>query len=118
MDILDRERIISVYSDRFDKYGHDPRTLGWDKGKQDLRFDILTSQWDIKGKSIVDLGCGFGDLNRYFEARGINDYEYLGVDVVNNLIEEAKRIYGCVGYEDNPQKQSPLGTRGGGITAN
>lgn len=80
------------YSVRYQKYGYSPKTLGWDKGKQDLRFSILTSQYDIRGKKILDIGCGFGDLNGFLDRRGYG-YEYCGIDMVEDLLNEGKKVY-------------------------
>ena len=87
----DKDRLVLDYRRRFAEYGYSPKTLGWDKGKQNIRFSILTSQWDLEGKSILDVGCGFGDLNRYIRKNGgVEFYEYTGVDIVEELILEAK----------------------------
>jgi SAM-dependent methyltransferase len=85
--------IVSRYNKRYEIYGYDPRSLGWDKGKQDLRFDVLTGFHDCRGKSILDIGCGFGDLNKFLVNKYQNDYEYLGIDLVTEFVEEGKKNY-------------------------
>lgn len=79
-----------LYSERYKEYGYDPKTLGWWKGKQELRFSILTSQIDLEGMSILDIGCGFGDLNYFLKDR-LKTYQYHGVDFVEELISEARK---------------------------
>ncbi len=46
----DLDATISRYSKRYQQYGYSPRSLGWDKGKQELRFEVLTSLYDFRGK--------------------------------------------------------------------
>ncbi len=89
----EQDAIIERYSRRFEEYGYDPKTLGWDKGKQQIRFTILTSQYDFRGKKVLDIGCGFGDLNQVLEQRVGWEYEYRGVDLVPVLMEKAKELY-------------------------
>lgn len=48
-------------------------------------------------KRILDVGCGFGDLNRFFKSRNIDNYSYIGVDVVEPLIREATDRNSCNG---------------------
>jgi len=79
------------YRSQYRQYGYSPKSLGWNKGKQELRFDILTSQYDFTGKSVLDIGCGFGDLNQALKK--YPDYSYLGVDLVEEFIDEAKIRY-------------------------
>jgi len=67
MNQNDLKNLIDRYSRRFESFGYDPRTLGWDKGKQMVRFELLTSQIDLRGKRILDIGCGFGDLNIFLK---------------------------------------------------
>lgn len=90
----DIEAIRRRYEERYGLYGYSPKTLDWDKGKQDLRFSILTSQQDLRGCHVLDIGCGFGDLNKTLREKTGGDYRYLGVDVVPSFIEEAASRFG------------------------
>lgn len=90
----DVQKISSRYENRYREHGYDPRTLDWDKGKQILRFSILTSQYDFHGKEVLDIGCGFGDLNLVLSAAVGNEYRYLGIDVTQSLLSEAESRYG------------------------
>lgn len=89
----DRQNTIDRYRDRYREHGYSPKTLGWNKGRQFLRFDILTSQYDFTGKKVLDVGCGFGDLNLTLREKYDASYTYLGVDLVAELIEEAFTHY-------------------------
>jgi len=88
----DIDQVQERYSNRYKEYGYSPKTLGWDKGKQDIRFDILTSFYNCTNKSILDIGCGFGDLNQILHEK-FGSYLYNGIDLVNELIQEAKQRY-------------------------
>jgi SAM-dependent methyltransferase len=90
----DIQGISSRYEERYRVHGYSPRTLDWDKGKQSIRFSILTSQCDLRGKEILDVGCGFGDLNRILSEVTGGDYKYLGIDVVPSFLSEATSRYG------------------------
>ena len=90
----DLDFIRQRYEQRFNDFGYSPKTLDWDKGKQDIRFSILTSQLDLTGKKILDLGCGFGDLNRVLSLITRGNYRYLGIDICPSLVEEARKRYG------------------------
>lgn len=90
----DKDVIVSRYEGRYSEFGYSPKTLDWDKGKQDIRFSILTSQVNLRGKRILDIGCGFGDLNKTLKSLYDNDYEYTGVDIVPSFIKEATQRFG------------------------
>lgn len=87
----DINEIIDRYGARYEKFGYSPLTLGWNKGRQFLRFEALTSMFQLKGKRILDIGCGFGDLNTLLREKCGNDYEYTGIDLVPQLINEAQQ---------------------------
>lgn len=89
----DLANIIRKYKQSFEKYGYSPKTLGWDKGKQNIRFEVLLSFFNLNGKSILDLGCGFGDLNISLYDKNIDSFKYLGVDLVGEFIDEGRRRY-------------------------
>lgn len=73
---------MNYYSERLAQYGlSDVRALGWGSVEsQQLRFRVLCEIADLRGHSILDFGCGFGDL-----------YDFMG------------RPEGYVGCDDNPE---------------
>lgn len=77
------------YTNRYLKYGYNPKTLGWDKGKQISRYYTLLSGFNLEGKKILDIGCGFGDGLKVIRSITSN-FEYLGIDIVKCLIDEAR----------------------------
>lgn len=83
---------ISRYNERLKRYGYDPRTLGWFKGRQPVRFRVLSEIGDLDNCSILDVGCGFGDLYRFLIKRGFN-IAYTGIEINSNLIEIARKKY-------------------------
>ena len=61
-----------IYKDLFKQYGaKDERSLGWSKNKQNYRFERCLRFLKPKcGESLLDIGCGFGDLYRYLQSNG------------------------------------------------
>lgn len=92
MNERDRNEIIELYKKRYNFFGYSPKSLLWDKGKQEVRFDILTSLYNFDGKSVLDIGCGFGDLNKILHQK-CKRYEYVGIDLVADFINKAKELY-------------------------
>jgi SAM-dependent methyltransferase len=87
-------QIVESYQRLFAAHGYGPRALGWDKGKQFLRFHQLTSHWDLAGARILDAGCGFGDFVAYLRTMNIKESTYVGIDLVDEFIAEGERRYG------------------------
>ena len=84
-------KIKERYKSRFQTWGHDEQSVGWGKkGRQRERFKFLLGPWQVEDKKILDIGAGFGDL--YSECR--NCQEYLGIDVVPELVSEGMKAYG------------------------
>lgn len=90
----DRSSVISRYTDKYKKFGYSQKTLGWDKGKQDIRFDVLASQWDFEGATVLDIGCGFGDFFRFSNNKFGKLGKYTGLELVPSLIQEGMELYG------------------------
>jgi len=61
-------------------------------GEEELRYDKIVEfikSCEIEKVTILDLGCGYGALNRYLASE---KYEYcLGVDLSKNAISKAKK---------------------------
>lgn len=51
------------FTERYELHGYSPLSLGWDSTQsQQVRFRKLISAINFDSKSILDIGCGFGDL--------------------------------------------------------
>lgn len=100
MSELDIKHTIRRYSDRLKQHGYSSKALGWLKGKQDIRFDVLTSRVNIENKTVLDIGCGFGDLNFFLEKKQKN-YTYIGCDLCESFIDIARELH--------PQQQFLVG---------
>lgn len=92
MNIDEVERTVKRYDQRYKEFGYSPKSLGWGSGKQDIRFEVLTSQYDFNQKSVLDIGCGFGDLNLHLSSQ-FHDYEYTGCDLYENFISEGQKRF-------------------------
>ncbi len=60
-----------------------------DPQSQRKRFAVLADNVPLAGKSLLDVGCGLGDLWAYLKERGI-DVRYTGVDIVAEMVRAAK----------------------------
>jgi SAM-dependent methyltransferase len=83
----DRRALLVKYDDRLDRHGDSPLSLGWTRGKQGLRFRILLERIASIDTplTILDFGCGFGDLFGYLR-RHHPTWEYVGVDINPRLV--------------------------------
>src|SRR4030042_3445697 len=81
------------YLRRFRKYGVDPRTLKWQSQKAaEQRYLEITTLTDFNGKSVLDVGCGFGDLVAFINSKTEN-FSYTGIDLINEFILAARKKY-------------------------
>src|SRR6185436_17431608 len=64
------------YADKVATHGYDHRGLGFrTRSSQVKRFEALLALGDFDGATVLDVGCGFGDLLAWLRARGIEpDY--------------------------------------------
>lgn len=92
LNVRNAKRQKTYYNSQFCIYGYDPRSLGWRKGMQAIRFKNITIVGDLEGCSILDVGCGFGDLYEYLLKNRIN-VRYTGVDINRNFIKTAREAY-------------------------
>ncbi|ELV8772157.1 methyltransferase domain-containing protein [Vibrio harveyi] len=93
MKWLDRLRIAHYHRKRHKQFGEDrARTLGWqDTFSQVTRFEALCRDLDLNGKSILDIGCGYGDLLAYIEQKGNSPSHYIGIDQQKRFIVESRK---------------------------
>lgn len=81
----------NFYRACFNNFGpNDTRTLGWNgSGNQEKRFNKLLKIGIREGDSVLDVGCGFGDLYFYC-LRYVGDIRYVGVEKNFEISKVAK----------------------------
>jgi SAM-dependent methyltransferase len=92
---LDRIAAATVdrYRRRFLEHGYGPRALGWGtREQQQYRFEqTLLGPIDFTGRSVLDIGCGFGDYRDFLRGAVPSPGPYRGWDLSPDLIAEAAR---------------------------
>ena len=83
-------KMKEVYKQQFKEHGISPKSLGCLKGRQEIRFDALTSNLISQNKTLLDYGCGFGDLSKYLINKNVN-IKYTGIDIVPEFINVARQ---------------------------
>jgi SAM-dependent methyltransferase len=67
--------------------------LGWlTDNDQQIRFEALAGIADLKGKTVLDAGCGHADLLAFLSPNNKPSH-YYGVEQIPELIEEAEKRY-------------------------
>jgi SAM-dependent methyltransferase len=86
-------KLKEFYQEKYKKYGNDPKSLLWSsKGAAHQRFRQVWAELDFEGKSVLDVGCGFGELAKFIAKRAQN-FTYRGIDIVPEFIEEARKQF-------------------------
>jgi len=87
----EKKETIRRYEERLEKYGASVKTMGWrDREQQNMRFVILSEIGDLTNHSVLDVGCGFGDLYGFLEQKGLH-VQYTGYDISSKLIKIAQK---------------------------
>lgn len=90
MNNKDKDKIIERYNSRLRKHGYSINALAsGSEERRNLRYQILCEVGINDGDSILDLGCGFGDLNKYLNTNNIK-VRYIGIDINEQIIKLGK----------------------------
>jgi SAM-dependent methyltransferase len=83
----------NLYQKAFDAYGESPKALHWvNYASQAVRFKHLVGDLELENKTILDAGCGMGDILPFIYARA-ERFDYLGIDINEDFIAVAKKRY-------------------------
>ena len=95
MDLLDRATILAFHTDRIEEFGTGtPEALGWKTPEsQQRRFDMLAEIGDLNDRSVLDVGCGHGDMRAYLGEK-FPRLHYAGIDQMKPFLEVAFARYG------------------------
>lgn len=95
----DDERNIHYFTSSVERFGTDVRALNWgSQESQRLRFSILVQVGQLSGASVLDVGCGMGDLYSWLKERG-TEVEYTGADITPAMIRIAQQRFPKARFE-------------------
>ncbi len=97
MDLIERATILHYHRHRINTHSNGTvGALGWrSDDSQSKRFEVIAQVGDLGGRSVLDVGCGYGDLKGYLDNR-FSGFTYIGIDQMPEFIAEAEQRYaGC-----------------------
>lgn len=94
MNLSERATITRFHRERIATFGAGTvEALGWrGPDSQRLRFEAIAQAVDFSDASVIDAGCGTGDLKRFLDAR-FPGVRYLGIDQIPEFVAEARERY-------------------------
>ncbi len=95
MENKDLQQTIQRYNQRLDTLGPTDKALGWTRENNQVRLKALVADFwnEIPNSSILDAGCGFGDLLGILQKENNSPASYIGYDINPRLLDEAKKRY-------------------------
>jgi len=86
------------YRDALARYGENAEGVHWhSRGHQQRRFQVLCDLLpaDLAGLTLVDVGCGLGDLHGFLAERDMLPGCYIGIDACEPMVRAARERTGC-----------------------
>ncbi len=86
------------YTSAIEMYGTTAKGVNWHSASsQKLRFKILLEflPKDMQQFTLLDAGCGFGDLYPYLQKKNKEPKNYIGVDALQDMVAIASNNTGC-----------------------
>lgn len=105
----EKQRILDRYAARIAQHGASFEALNsGTPERRAIRFGVLADLGISSGDSVLDLGCGLGDLWPFFQDRGL-DVDYTGFDINQTLIDAARERHPDVAFKvhDILEEQGP-----------
>ena len=90
MDPYGKRELLDFFGRHLRHHGDSPQAVRWTARGQQRRYEaFLAVCGDLSGKSVLDFGCGKGDLYGFLRARGV-ECAYTGVDIHPDLVALAR----------------------------
>ncbi len=82
------------YSNKIKEFGNTPNGVDWNsKESQYIRFEQLCNVINKDEFSVLDYGCGYGELINFLYQNSYSNFNYTGLDVSKEMIDAAKSLF-------------------------
>ena len=94
MNLFEKATIINYHRHRIETFAEGTiGALGWRRVESQIkRFEVIAAVGDLNGCTLLDVGCGYGDLKEFLDQR-FSGFTYIGIDQMPEFIAEAKARY-------------------------
>ena len=94
MNLFEKATIINYHRHRIETFAEGTvGALGWRRVESQIkRFEVISDVGDLSGRTLLDVGCGYGDLKEFLDRR-FSNFTYIGIDQMPEFIAEAKTRY-------------------------
>jgi SAM-dependent methyltransferase len=101
-------RVERYYSGKLAEHGATAQGVDWrDEASQELRFrQLLRVADEAEELDVLDYGCGYGALVEFLR-RDPRPFTYLGYDISEPMIEEARRLHSGVRFVSDESQLEP-----------
>ncbi|MCX6762872.1 MAG: class I SAM-dependent methyltransferase [Candidatus Moranbacteria bacterium] len=83
----------NAYARAFKRHKGSIKSLMWKSyASASIRYKELIKDIDFNNKSILDVGCGFGDIIPFISSKSTS-FEYTGIDLTEEFTREAEKRY-------------------------
>ena len=84
--------MLENYRNKLDSLGDVPEAIQMSEAGQLFRFKKLIEIGDLRGKRVLDIGCGRADFYAFLRDQ-IGNVDYVGLDIVQELVDLARQKY-------------------------
>lgn len=97
-DLAKFQAVIDNYAENHQRYGYGVMSLEMPSDRRTIRYFELVKNFPFFSEvnerfSILDVGCGYGDIIGYLDCLGCSDYIYYGIDACDEFIKYDKEKY-------------------------
>jgi SAM-dependent methyltransferase len=90
---VDDRRNVRFFSELVARHGVAPQALNWGSAaSQQMRFQVLVEAGLEDGDSVLDVGCGQGDLYGWLLAKGWRGC-YRGIDITPRMVDISRERF-------------------------
>jgi SAM-dependent methyltransferase len=108
----DKDIHIAHHQGLLVQLGEDVRALGYSSTEsQQARYSAVSGIGSFDGKSVLDVGCGFGDFYGFLTQKGAQLKNYLGVDINPDMVAIANRRFPNASFEVKDILEDPIEAR-------
>jgi SAM-dependent methyltransferase len=109
LSLYERLHLRLFYGMKLLRYDLPENQVGWrSRRTQEARFGALEGIGDLKGRRLLDLGCGLGCLYGWLKGRGWEG-DYTGYDLLGSMVKRARKRFPEARFEARDLLADPPG---------